>query len=161
MRGLRLYKLIDGELNIDNTHLCFTYSIQKYFKEFMKILGGIALMGSFLRKINNYDNIYGIYENIIFWIFAVGSSIIVYLLIEHIFKKIWSNKIELNDLVKIEIDNYEDEIDIDEDSKIEITLFKNNGRSKLVQLKKQNCSLQSFLDDIKKRNSRIIIKHLD
>lgn len=139
MRGLSLYKLIDGELNIDNTHLCITYSIQKYFREFIKIMGGIALIAAFLKKMNNYDNIYGIYENIMFWIFAVGSSIIVYLLVEHIFKKIWGNKIKLNDLVKIEIDNDEDEID--EDSKIERTLFKNNGRSKLVQLKKQNCSL--------------------
>ena len=76
-----------------------------------------------------------------------------------LFKIVWINKIELNDILKIEVENYEEE-DIDEDSKIEITLIKNNGRKKIIELQKEKNQLESFLDEIKKRNSRIQVEHL-
>ena len=54
-----------------------------------------------------------------------------------------------------------DEKEINEDSKIEVTFVKNNGRSKTIELKKENKQLAPFLEELKKRNSRIKIKHID
>ena len=64
-------------------------------------------------------------------------------------------------MVKIEINDDHEEDEINEDSKIEVTFIKNNRRSKTIALKKKNNQLESFLENLKKRNSRIKIKHLD
>jgi hypothetical protein len=113
----------------------------------------------FIKKTTNYQNITGIYENIKFWIFGFASIYLFYLFFYLLFKIVWINKIELNDIVKIEVENDEGE-DIDEDSKIEITLIKNNGRKKIIELQKEKNQFDHFLDEIKKRNSRIQIEYL-
>ncbi|QTE22800.1 hypothetical protein [Polaribacter cellanae] len=95
-----------------------------------------------------------------FGIFGLASICLVYFFLEIVFKNVWSNKIEINDLITIEIDNDVNEDNIDEDSKIEITFKKNNGREKIIKLRKDKNQLESFLEEIQRRNARIKIEYI-
>lgn len=159
MKNVKNYYLIDGHLEINNSTLKIKYSKYRYALKVLKFFGSISMIYLFIKKTTNYQNITGIYENIKFWIFGFASIYLFYLFFYSLFKIVWINKIELNDIVKIEVENDEGE-DIDEDSKIEITLIKNNGRKKIIELQKEKNQFDPFLDEIKKRNSRIQIEYL-
>tara|TARA_R110002126_G_scaffold291243_3_gene451345 strand:+ start:15324 stop:15797 length:474 start_codon:yes stop_codon:yes gene_type:complete len=154
------YQLINGYILMNNSELYIKYSLKKYFYLFFKMIGSIAVLSSFVKKYNNYENIIGVYENIKFWIFGMASVYLVYLFFEFIFKSMWFSEIAIHEIIKMQIENDEDEKEIDEDSKIEITLIKNNGRRKIIELQKQKNQLQQFIEEIKKRNSRIKIEYL-
>lgn len=160
MKGTTSFKLIYGEAIINNTHIKIKYRKGKYALDVLKFFGSISLIYMFIDKINNYKIIIGVYENIKFWIFGIATIYLVYLFFEFIFKKIWFFKIPINEIVKIEIEDDEKETEIDEESKIEITLIKNNGREKIFELKKENNQLEPFLEIIKKRNTRIKIEYI-
>lgn len=159
MKNVKNYYLIKGYLEINNSTLKIKYKKYRYVLKVLKFFGSISFIYLFIKKVTNYQNISGIYENIKFWIFGFASIFLVFLFFHSLFKIVWINKIELNDILKIEVENDEEE-DIDEDSKIEITLIKNNGRKKIIELQKEKNQLESFLDEIKKRNSRIQVEHL-
>lgn len=160
MKGTTSFKLINGEVAINNTIIKIKYRKGKYALDSIKFFGSVSLISLFIDKINNYEIIIGVYENIKFWIFGIASIYLVYLFFEFVFKKIWFFKIPINEVVKIEIEDDEKETEIDEDSKIEITLINNKGREKVIELQKQNKQLQLFLETLQKRNTRILIKYL-
>ena len=114
----------------------------------------------FIEKMQNLENINNTYEYIKLVIFGIASLYLIYLLFYSLFKKVWINRLEINDLVKIIIDKNDDETKIDEDSKIEVTLFKNNGRKKKIDLQKNKNQLTSFLEEMKKKNSRLKIEFI-
>jgi hypothetical protein len=161
LKSIKTYHLINGFLEINNSKITIKYRKFKYGLEIFKFFAGVAFISSFIKKIENYKYINETYELVLFWFFGLASCILVYLVIHSIFKKIWTNTIDLNDLIKIEIyDYHENEEEPDKDSKIEITIIKNNGREKKIELKKENNQLKNFLSDIKEKNTRITIKHL-
>ncbi|TXD51950.1 MULTISPECIES: hypothetical protein [unclassified Polaribacter] len=160
MKNTQTYQIINGVLEINNSEIKIKYKKFKYGLEIFKFFAGVAFISSFIKKIENYKNLHKTYELVLFWFFGLASCILIYFFIRSIFKKVWTNTIELNDLIKIEIGyDLEKEIEIDEDSKIEITLLKNNGREKKIELKKENGQLENFLSEIKQRNTRIKIEH--
>ena len=155
------YNLENGILEIDNSQIKIKYRKLKYGLDIFKFFAGVAFIASFLKRLRNSENINKTYDYILLWFFGLSSCILVYFFIRSLFKKIWFHTIELNDLVKIEIeDDYEKDENIDEDSKVELTFYKNNGREKIIELKKENNQLANFLNNIKKRNKRIKIEQL-
>jgi hypothetical protein len=160
MKGILSFNLIHGVLIINNSDVKIKYRKLKYALDVLKIFGSISLISLFIDKLKNYENSIGIYENIKFWIFGIASIYLVYLFFEFIFKSMWFSEIAIHEIIKMQIENDEDEKEIDEDSKIEITLIKNNGRRKIIKLQKQKNQLQQFIEEIKKRNSRIKIEYL-
>tara|TARA_R110001606_G_scaffold252374_1_gene400208 strand:- start:716 stop:1204 length:489 start_codon:yes stop_codon:yes gene_type:complete len=155
------YKLENGILEINNSQIKISYRKLRYVLDIFIFFASIAFIASFIKKIQNFNNLNETYELVLFWFFGLSSCILVYFFTRSLFKKIWFNTIELNDLIKIEIeDDYEDHKNIDEYSKIELTFYKNNGREKIIELKKENNQLENFLDAIKIRNTRIKIEQL-
>ncbi|PWG05294.1 hypothetical protein [Polaribacter aquimarinus] len=155
------YQVIDGNLEINNSEIKINYRKWKYVIILFKFFMSLLFISTFIKKVENYENIIGVYENIKLWFFGIVAVLIIYDFFRSLFKKVWVNKIDVNDLIKIEVyDENEEDENIDEDSKIEITLFKNNGRKKVIELQKEKNQIEYFLKDIKKRNSRIEIKYL-
>lgn len=161
MNGIKKYQLEKGVLEVSNSEMKIVYKKLKYGLDILKFFGSITLITSFLKRLQNFENINKTYEYVLLWFFGLSSCILVYFFIRSLFKKNWFNTIELNDLVKIEIEeDYKDDVNIDEDSKIELTFYTNNGREKIIGLKKENNQLENFLTDIKNRNTRIKIENL-
>lgn len=161
MKGTNSFKLIHGVVAINNTHIKIKYRKGKYALDILKFFGKVSLISLFVDMINNYKNIVGVYENIKLWIFGIASAYLVYMFFKFVFKKIWFFKIPINEIVKIEIENHEEETEFDEDIKVEITLINNKGREKIIELNNNNNNqLENFLNNIKKRNTRIKIKSL-
>lgn len=160
MKHFESYEITNGKLQINNSEIKIVYKEVKYFLETLKLLGAIAMIGTFAKKVNDFENITGVFEFIKFGLFGIASIYLIYLFFIIIFKRIWKNKIELNELIKVEIEDGDKDDKIDEDSKIEVTFFKNNERSKTVNLKRKHNQLEPFLKEVKKRNSRIKIKYV-
>lgn len=161
MKDHKSFSLIKGTLDVTNSTIKIKYRKLKYVIDILKFFGSISLIWVFINKIENYKEIIGIYENIKFWIFAIASIYLIYLLFEFVFKRIWISKITINEIVKIKVENDDVENEkVDEDSKIEITIINNIGRFKKIELQKQNNQLELFLDTIKKRNTRIKIEYI-
>lgn len=161
MNSTQKYNLKNGLLEVSNSQIKISYRKFRYGLELFKFFGSITLISSFLKRLQNYSSLNTTYEHVLLWFFGLTSCILVYFFIRSLFKKVWFNTIELNDLIRIEIEeDYEKAENIDEDSKIELTFYKNNGREKIIELKKGNNQLENFLNDIKKRNTRIKIEQL-
>lgn len=155
------YKLKNGFLEVNNSQIKISYRKLRYGLDLLKFFGSITLIASFIKRLQNYRSLNTTYEHVLLWFFGLSSCILVYFFIRSLFKKTWFNTIELNDLIKIAIEeDYEKAENIDEDSKFELTFYKNNGREKIIELKNGNNQLENLLNDIKKRNTRIKIEQL-
>ncbi|WP_299012730.1 hypothetical protein [uncultured Polaribacter sp.] len=157
MKSKTCFKIIHGNLEINNSNLKIKYRKGKYVLDTLKFFGSISLISLFVDKLKNYNNIIGVYENAKFWIFAIASVYLVYLFFEFIIRKKWINRLEINNISKIKIEDEEDYKEPDEDSKIEITFYTNSSLNKKIELQKQNNQLPEFLEELKKRNTRILI----
>ncbi|WP_026778141.1 hypothetical protein [Polaribacter sp. Hel_I_88] len=160
LKNSKSFKITNGFLIINNSYLKIKYRKGKYALDVLKFFGSISLIALFLDKLKDYENIIGVYENAKFWFFALASVSLIYLFFEFIFRKKWINTLEINDLLKVEIGHNKREENIDEDSKIEITFYTNNGKQKSIELKKQHNQLNQFLEILQKRNTRIKIEQL-
>lgn len=157
MKNKQSYQLIHGVLEIDNAEIKIKYSTLKYGLEVFKFFASAAFIASFIEKVQNFENLTGTYELIKFGIFGIASLYLVYLFIKSLFKKVWLPTIAINEIIKIEVDKNEDEKDVDEDSKIKVTLIKNNGRQKGIKLQKNKNEIDDFLSNLKKKNTRLEI----
>ncbi|WP_439128027.1 hypothetical protein [Polaribacter sp.] len=160
MKNSLNYKIEHGFLEINTATVKIKYRKGKYALDVLKFFGSVSLISLFVDKLKDYKNIIGVYENTKFWIFAIASVYLVYMFFEFIFRKKWINTLEINDIIKIEIEDDERDKEIDEDSKIDITFYTNNGRRKKIDFKKENQKIDFFLEAVKKRNSRIQIEYL-
>jgi hypothetical protein len=159
LKNTQTYQIINGALEINNSQIKIKYKKLRNGLKLVNFFVGVIYIISFIEKIENYESLNETYELITFWFFGLTSCILIYLFIRSIFKKVWTNTIELNDLMKIEIShNHEKEIEINQNSNIKITLIKNNRRERKFELKK-NDQLENFLSEIKQRNTRIKIQH--
>lgn len=160
MKNITVFNIEYGQLEINAAALKLKYNTLKYAFQVFKFLASIAFIVHFIEKIETYKELPNIYAHLKFWIFAIASLYLVYSGIRALFKNSWSNSIQLNDLTKLSIEEDEDENYEDEDSKVEIVLIKSNGREKVIALKTENMQLTTFLEEIKKRNTRIIIEYI-
>jgi hypothetical protein len=113
---------------------------------------GVVLTGNIIREF-----IKGFSEKISDYI-SVGLQglaliviicLIIYLMFRHNFK----NNIEIVDISKIEIDS-------EDDFEHEVSLITTSKREKIVSFRKLENQLEPFIETLKKRNSRIVIKNI-
>ena len=116
------------------------------------IVIGVVLTGNLTRKI-----IKGFSETISDYISiglqSIGLIFIICLILYLIFRHKWKNNIEIIDISKIEIDS-EDEFEH------EVSLITNSKREKKISFRKLENQLEPFIEALKKRNSRIVIKKI-
>ena len=116
------------------------------------IVIGVVLTGNLTRKI-----IKGLSETISDYISiglqSIGLIFIICLILYLIFRHKWKNNIEIIDISKIEIDS-EDEFEH------EVSLITNSKREKIISFRKLENQLEPFIEALKKRNSRIVIKKI-
>lgn len=155
MRNTIHFNLIKGQLEINNSEINISYNYKKFSSIIIKFFLSILFILSTKRRIENFETLVSNYDYIKFSLFILVTLFLIYEFIRSLFKDIWINKIELNEIVKVRIENNEDEIEV------EIKLIKNNGRAKLVKLKKEENQLETFLETLKKRNTRIKIEYIN
>ncbi len=160
MKSSESFKISNGFLTISNSYLKIKFRKGKYALDALKFFGSISLISLFIDKIKTYNELVNTYDFVLFWFFGLASIITIYFVIFYIFKEIWFQKIDLSDISKVEVYNDFDKKPVDEESKIEITLIKNNGRQKSIELKKQNNQLNHFLETLQKRNTRVKIEYI-
>ncbi len=86
-------------------------------------------------------------------LFTFVGFMIIFKIYHFIFKKNFKSKIVINDIQKIKIDE-----DFDNDHILEADIIRNNGRIQTLKFRKLKNQLEPFLETIKKRNTRVIIK---
>ena len=162
MKGEKEFNLSNGKLRITNSEIKLKFNELKYLVDFIKLFGLIGLIMTLIKKVKNFENIEGFYENTKFIIFALASLILIYFFLEILFKRIWVNSISLENLERIEIYYSNKKGDEPEDDdKIEIELFSNNKRSKKIKLLKKERVLKTILEELKTKNTRLKIEFLN
>lgn len=146
------YILVDGYLEIDNEKISFSKRSDDSLKKRNRsnIIITIVFIGSlqYLMKINA---LHKVKDYIDVFLSALGLLVSAYLIYYLAFKKVWSKKITINTISKIIIkkDDYETEVII--------KLL--NKREKELNFRTLENQVEPFIEQLKKRNSRIKISH--
>lgn len=160
MRADKKYKIKNGNVTLTNSQVKVDYNFSTYVWNIIKFFAAIGLMVRFKSKIEDLDNINGFYENAKLIIIGLASLTLFYFFIEFIFKRIWKNTIEIENLEKVEIYNFNKREDkVDDDVKIELELISNNGRSKELKFYKIDNTINDFIEELRKRNTKIKVEY--
>lgn len=152
------FVLVDRYLEISNNQINIIDKKGKRIKNelFSKnngwlIVIGIVLTSNIIRKFTK-DFSEKISDYISIGIQGLGLIAIIYIILHLLLKNKWQNNIEIVDLNKIEIDS-------EDDFEHDVLLITNSKREKRIAFRKLENQFHPFIEAIKKRNSRIIIKH--
>lgn len=143
-----------------NSLVKIKYDFITYVWNFIKFFGALGLIIRFKSKLENIDVINGFYENTKLILFRLASLTLLYFFIEFLFKKIWKNTVEIENIERLETsDLNKNNQEVDEDDKITIWIISNNGRNKEIEFLKKDNSLEEFIKQLKKRNLRLTIEY--
>ncbi|WP_338731126.1 hypothetical protein [Mangrovimonas cancribranchiae] len=150
------FVLVQGYVSMDNDTLYVENNKHNIVqdlksKTILPIIAGILLY-NIIQKQKFNSTIETTKEIILLGFQWLGLIVIILIIAYLIFKIHWSNKIIINNLKKIEIDNSDDFV-------TEMTLTTVKNREKHMEFRKLENQLEPFLEEIKKRNSRIKIKY--
>ena len=149
------FVLLNGYVEIDNKQLYLKLKNRE-----VKERGGLIMIffGIYLiNSIHSYTKEDKVFANtgdfIQLFLQIIGGLVIFYLIYYFLFKKKWSKNHFINeiDIIKIDKDEFETEFTIQFSNKREINLEFRNLENQL----------EPFLDELKKRNSRIEIKNIN
>ncbi|WP_048331338.1 hypothetical protein [Bizionia psychrotolerans] len=149
---MKRFVLVNGYVELTNDKILVDEK-SKEIKDkggFIGILFIIIIVGLF-QDIKKYFEFTKNSDYVGFGIRALGFLAILYLIYYFIFKKAWSKNITINTIKNIKIEDGEFETEV-------IITFLNN-REKALQFRKLENQLEPFLEELKKRNSRMQITH--
>lgn len=145
--------LSDGYISLNNTHLNIDSKNTKKSKKIKYLFLSLIIILSFFDKINEFEYLKDYYAIFKISLYGIGSVIAIGVIMHLILKHNWKNQIPINDLKKIEIDT-------DDKFETEVTLISTNNREKVIQFRTLENQVSPFIEALKKRNSRLIIKDL-
>ncbi|WP_439132790.1 hypothetical protein [Polaribacter sp.] len=152
---MKKYVLVNGYISINNERLFL--DINKT-KDDIKSRGGwlgvfLAFIGiSVLHSIKTVDYFKTFFNYFDFGLRILGGITIIVVLIYLIFLKKRKKNLILNDIQRIELDKLEFET--------EVSIIFNDKRRQELNFRNLENQIEPFLEELKKRNTRIKIKHL-
>lgn len=151
---MKKFVLLNGFVEIDNQQFYLKLK-NKEVKErggYVTIILGILLFGSISDLLSGHNILSSIKDYIHLIIQIIGGIVFLYLIYYMVFKKKWSKNNYINNIEKIKIDKDELETDV-------IICF-NNRREILLEFRNLENQMEPFLEELKKRNSRLEIKNI-
>ncbi len=149
------FQFVNGHVTLSNDIL----EVDKSFriKEDNMLFYGVAsisIVATFVDKVINFNSIVGLWGYLKLGLYGMAILFILYSVYNLIFKKHWSNKIEINEISIVDVDN-------DEENKFvtEITISTNTKREKVIKFRKLENQVEPFLQSLKRRNARIEVKY--
>ena len=150
---MKKFVLLNGYIEIDNQqfHLKLKNKEVKERGGFITIFLGIFLFYEIMEISNKEEILVNTRDYIHIILQTVGAIVFIYLIYHLIFKKKWSKNNLINEIEKIKVDNDEFETEL-------IICFQNK-REVILEFRNLENQINPFLEELKKRNSRIEIKN--
>lgn len=156
-KSIESFVLVDGFVEVSNNSIQVKDRRKKVKNElisqggWLTVIGVVLIHNTIKKLINGFSE--KIMDYVSFFLQGLGALCITGIIIYLIFKHKWKKNIEISELIKVEIDA-DDTFDYD------VTLITSDKRSKLLTFRKLENQLEPFTETLKKRNTRIEIKHL-
>ena len=152
-RNIEKFTLTNGFIEISNNQI----NIKEKGNSFKTRVVTAILVIAFIYRLINKSNIFSktdITKDYFYLVILVIVSLLFLALLTYfVFFHHWKNSMKITTITKIEIDK-EDSLET------EISIITNKSRQKHIEFRNLENQVEPFLEELKKRNSRIEIKHL-
>lgn len=150
MKSSKDFILTDGKVTIDNSKIFIDSANQKLSRKFRDLLLYALVIVSFIDRIDKYEELSSTYDVIKTLFFGLATIVVIYFIVQFIFRHNWNSKLDINSITSVEIE--------DDGNEVEVLLINTSKRKKTINFRKLENQVEPFLEILKKRNSRLVIK---